>query len=102
MNADIDTEQLISLVRERPALWDKSREHQSMDVSIFYTYVSSSCVNVRGKGDTGDFWFKINAYTTQTDAARRRRLVYTHAIRKEPRKLVCPRLRADAGIARAV
>lgn len=26
MEANIDTEQLISLVQERPALWDKSRE----------------------------------------------------------------------------
>ena len=55
MDADIDTEQLISLVQERPALWDKSREDQSRDEFIFYAYISSSCVNVIGKEDEGDY-----------------------------------------------
>ena len=55
MDADIDTEQLISLVQERPTLWDKSREHQSRDESIFYACVSSSCVNVISKEDEGNY-----------------------------------------------
>ena len=55
MDADIDTEQLISLVQARKALWDKSREDQSRDESIFYAYISSSCVNIIGKRDEGDY-----------------------------------------------
>ena len=55
MDAAIDTEQLTLLVQERPALWDKSRKHQPRDESIFHAYVSSSCVNVIGKGDEGDY-----------------------------------------------
>ena len=51
MNADLDLEQLVSLMQELPALWDKSCEDQSRDESIIYAYVSFSELNLIGKGD---------------------------------------------------
>ena len=55
MLSEIDTELLISLVQERPTVWDKS-SNSSMDASTFSAYVFFSFVDAIGKGDEGDYY----------------------------------------------